>query len=40
VRVTASGTELRLMHQRRGELEANAEINAVGPLSELRVTGR
>jgi hypothetical protein len=40
VRATASGTELRLMHQRRGEVEANAEISAVGPLSELRVTGR
>jgi len=40
VRATASGTELRLMHQRRGEVDANAEISAVGPLSELRVTGR
>ncbi|MFL5618946.1 MAG: hypothetical protein ACJ79A_11225 [Gemmatimonadaceae bacterium] len=40
VRATASGQELRLMDQRRGAVDANGEITAVGPLSEVRVTGR
>jgi hypothetical protein len=40
VRATASGDELRIMDQRRGEVDASAEITAVGPLDELRVTGR
>jgi hypothetical protein len=40
VRASASGTELRLMDQRRGVVDANAEITVVGPLSEVRVTGQ
>jgi hypothetical protein len=40
VRAVASGTEVRIMDQRRGEVDANAELTAVGPLDELRVTGR
>ena len=40
VRAVASGEELRVMDQRRGFVDANASITAVGPLSELRVTGR
>jgi hypothetical protein len=40
VRAAASGEELRIMDQRRGEVDASAELTAVGPLDELRVTGR
>ena len=40
VRAVASGENLRVMDQRRGFADANASITAVGPLSELRVTGR
>jgi hypothetical protein len=40
VRMAASGDELRIMDQRRGEVDASAELTAVGPLDELRVTGR
>jgi hypothetical protein len=40
VRMTASGDELRLMNQRRGEVDASASVSVIGPLSELRVTGR
>ena len=40
VRATASGEEVRIMDQRRGEVDANAELTAVGPVDELRVTGR
>ena len=40
VRMAASGDALRIMDQRRGEVDASAEITAVGPLDELRVTGR
>ena len=40
VQARAWGEELRLMDQRRGEVDANAELTAVGPLDELRVTGR
>jgi hypothetical protein len=40
VRATASGDELRIMDQRRGEVDASAELTVVGPLDELRVTGR
>jgi hypothetical protein len=39
VRFTASGHDMRLMEQRRGEVDADAAINAVGPLDALRVTG-
>jgi hypothetical protein len=40
VRLSASGEELRVMNQRRGLVDADAEITAVGPLDALRVTGR
>ena len=34
------GEELRLMDQRRGLIDANADLTIVGPLDALRVTGR
>jgi translocation and assembly module TamB len=40
VRLSASGEEMRVMNQRRGLVDADAEITAVGPLDALRVTGR
>ena len=40
VNLTATGTNLRLMDQRRGLVDADAEMFAVGPLDALRVTGR
>jgi hypothetical protein len=39
VRATASGDSLRVMDQRRGEVDVSASVSVVGPLSELRVTG-
>jgi hypothetical protein len=36
---TASGEDLRVMDQRRGELDVDADVTAEGPLSELRVSG-
>jgi hypothetical protein len=40
VHASASGTRLRVMDQHRGLVDANAEIEADGPLDALRVTGR
>jgi autotransporter translocation and assembly factor TamB len=40
VRANASGEDVRVMDQRRGEVDANGVITAVGPLDELHVTGR
>ena len=40
VRMSASGEDVRVMNQRRGLVDADAEITAVGPLDALRVTGR
>ena len=40
VRMTATGEALRLMDQRRGLVDANADLTMVGPLDALRVTGR
>jgi len=40
VRLSASGEEIRVMNQRRGLVDADGEITAVGPLDALRVTGR
>ena len=40
VRLSASGQNLRIMDATRGLVDANADIVAVGPLDELRVTGR
>jgi hypothetical protein len=40
VNVEAAGTNLRLMDQHRGLVDADAELFAVGPLDALRVTGR
>ncbi|HEV7992692.1 MAG TPA: hypothetical protein VGP25_12760 [Gemmatimonadaceae bacterium] len=39
VRFAASGEDLRVMDQRRGELDVDADVRAEGPLSELRVSG-
>jgi hypothetical protein len=39
VRFAASGEDLRVMDQRRGELDVDADVTAVGPLSELRLSG-
>jgi hypothetical protein len=40
VRMSASGEEVRVMNQRRGLVDADFDITAVGPLNALRVTGR
>ena len=40
VRMSASGEDLRVMNQRRGLVDADADITVVGPLDALRVTGR
>ena len=40
VNVSATGQNIRVMDQLRGLVDADADIAAVGPLSELRVTGR
>jgi translocation and assembly module TamB len=40
VNMTARGTNLRVMDQTRGLVDADAELFAVGPLDALRVTGR
>jgi hypothetical protein len=40
VRLTASGEDLRVMDALRGVVDADAEIQADGPLDALRVTGR
>jgi hypothetical protein len=39
VQARASGDSVRVMDQRRGVVDANAEVTASGPLDELRVTG-
>ncbi|MEO8562230.1 MAG: hypothetical protein ABI601_09160 [bacterium] len=39
VRLTASGEDVRVMDQRRGELDVDADVSAEGPLSELRLSG-
>ncbi|MEP6732296.1 MAG: hypothetical protein ABJE10_16745 [bacterium] len=40
VRFSASGNNLRVFDSPRGLVDANAQIVALGPLDELRVTGR
>src|SRR4029079_3228144 len=40
VRMSASGEDVRVMNQRRGLVDADFDITAVGPLNALRVTGR
>ena len=40
VRASASGEDLRVMDQRRGQVDASADLTAVGQLNELRVSGR
>ena len=40
VRMSASGEDVRVMNQRRGLVDADSDITAVGPLEALRVTGR
>ncbi|MEO5814591.1 MAG: translocation/assembly module TamB domain-containing protein [Gemmatimonadaceae bacterium] len=40
VRLTATGDNLRVFDSQRGLVDANVEIAALGPLDELRVTGR
>ena len=40
VNITASGTDVRLMDQHRGYIDADAELLMQGPLDALRVTGR
>ncbi|MEO6527084.1 MAG: hypothetical protein ABIP93_10700 [Gemmatimonadaceae bacterium] len=40
VRASASGSDVRVMNQGRGLVDADAEITAIGPLNALRVTGR
>ena len=39
VTLVASGEDLRVMDQRRGELDVDADVRAEGPLSELRLSG-
>ena len=39
VKLAASGENLRVMDQRRGELDVDADVTAEGPASELRVRG-
>ena len=39
VRFAASGEDLRVMDQRRGELDVDADVRAEGPMSELRLSG-
>jgi hypothetical protein len=40
VRMSASGEDVRVMNQRRGLVDADFDITAIGPLDALRVTGR
>jgi hypothetical protein len=40
VRLSASGDEVRVMNQRRGLVDADFDVTAIGPLDSLRVTGR
>ena len=40
VRMSASGEEVRVMNQRRGLVDADFDVTAIGPLDSLRVTGR
>jgi hypothetical protein len=39
VKFAASGEDLRVMDQRRGELDVDADVTAEGPMSELRLSG-
>ncbi len=40
VRMSASGEDVRVMNQRRGLVDADFDITAIGPLDALHVTGR
>jgi hypothetical protein len=40
VRLSATGDDVRVMNQRRGLVDADFDVTAIGPLDSLRVTGR